>query len=120
MYVPDFSSRRELSLDELARLDEPACIYEDFYVDSDGVHAYIYTVAGWLDGQNVAVDQRGEFVGGCTVAGDVILIHAADRQAADAMAALGLEDTISMWRNNAIKQGSELSIEAAIRERLRH
>lgn len=113
-FTPDFSSRRELSLEELARLDEPAVIFEHFHVDEDGAHAYLYTVAGYLDGRNVAVEPDGSFAGGCTVAGDVIVVHAPDRSAADEMATQGLQDTIDAVRAGDPKR-SPVSIEAALR-----
>lgn len=87
--TPDFSFRRRLVAEDLRRLQEPAVIFEHDGVDSDGSRFYCYTVAGWLDGVNVATIQ-----GGCTVGGEVILIAADNRDDADAMAALGLHDTI--------------------------
>jgi hypothetical protein len=110
--TPDFGSRRALSLNELAQLDDPAVIFEHFHVDTDGAHAYVYTVAGWIDGQNVArVD--GLSAEGCTVGGDVIVIHADDRQQADQIATQGLQDTIDAAR------GGERSAIATHAERLR-
>ncbi len=85
-------------MEELARLDEPACIYEHFHVDSDGVHAYVYTVAGWLNGRNVA-----SALGGCTVGGDVIVVHAKSRAEADAMACEGLQTTIDAIRHHGAR-----------------
>lgn len=119
LMVPDFSDRRVLSLDELAQLDEPAVIFEHFHVDSDGQHAYVYTVAGFLDGVNVAVNQRGEFVGGAVVGGDVIVIHAPDRASADDMAGQGLMDTIDLHRAHLAQQakGRELIVEAGFRRK---
>lgn len=76
------------------RLQEPAVIFEAEHVDNDGARVYIYTVAGWLDGENVASIQ-----GGCTVGGDVILVDAESRVEADAKACLGLEDTINALHN---------------------
>lgn len=89
--APDFSFRRKLLPDELKRLQEPAVIFEHEGFDSDGVKFFAYTVAGWLDGENVATIQ-----GGCTVGGDVILIHADDRETADQIACMGLFDTITL------------------------
>lgn len=87
--APAWHLRRSLTPDELRRLQEPAVIFEHEHVDSDGAVAYAYTVAGWLDGENVATMQ-----GGCTVGGEVILIHAENRQQADDIACRGLTDTI--------------------------
>lgn len=87
--APTFFTRRSISADELRRLDAPALIFEGTHTDADGAVAYLYTVAGWLDGKNIATMQ-----GGCTVGGDVILIHARNRDEADLMAGLGLQDTI--------------------------
>lgn len=87
--VPNFAYRQDLKAEDLRRLQEPACIFEAEHTDSDGVVAYIYTVAGWLDGRNVATLQ-----GGCTVAGETMLIHADSREHADLLAGLGLQDTI--------------------------
>ena len=100
LMVPGFGARRSLSEDELLRLEEPAVIFEHFHVDSDGAHAYVYTVAGYLNGKNVAhLDGIGSAVG-CTIGGDVIVIHEQDRAAADDMASQGLQDTIDLLRND--------------------
>ncbi len=88
--VPAFHLRRKLVADDLRRLQEPAVIYEYDARDSDGARFFAYTVAGWLDGVNVATIQ-----GGCTVGGEVIVIHAETRAEADAIAGMGLEDTIN-------------------------
>lgn len=89
--APDFSWRRRLTVGELRRLDDPVVLFEHYGHDSDGEPFYVYTVAGWLDGANVATSQ-----GGCTVGGDTIIIHADSREVADAMAAQGLGDTIRL------------------------
>lgn len=88
--VPDFTFRRSIELADLKRLVEPAIIFEGVHTDSDGVDAYIYTVAGWLEGQNIATVE-----GGCTVGGQAVLIHADDRASADYLAGLGLQETIA-------------------------
>jgi hypothetical protein len=87
--VPAFHLRRSISAQELRRLQEPAVIFECTRTDSDGVPFYVYTVAGWLDGENIATMQ-----GGATIGGDTILIHADNRAMADAIAGMGLQDTI--------------------------
>ncbi len=109
--APDFTARRSLSLVDLVRLDEPAVIFEHFHVDSDGVHAYVYTVAGWLNGRNVA-DMRG----GATVGGDVIVVHAKSRAEADAMAGEGLQTTIDAIRANGVQSvNAGISTHAEVR-----
>lgn len=70
-------------------MQEPAVIFEHEWRDSDGEQCFAYTVAGWLDGVNVATMQ-----GGCTVGGEVIIVHARSRGEADMIASLGLQDTI--------------------------
>lgn len=70
-------------------MQEPAVIFEHEWRDSDGELCFAYTVAGWLDGANVATMQ-----GGCTVGGEVIIVHARSRGEADMIASLGLQDTI--------------------------
>jgi hypothetical protein len=87
--APAFHLRRSIAAADLKRLQEPAVIFEGERSDSDGEHFFTYTVAGWLDGQNIATIQ-----GGATVGGDVIVIHAPDRDNADLMAGMGLQDTI--------------------------
>lgn len=87
----NFGLRRSITMDTLLRLQEPAVLCEGELYDSDGVKSYVYTVAGWLDGRNIATH-----AGGCTVEGEVIIIHGKDRKEADALAAEGLGDTISM------------------------
>lgn len=85
--VPTFHHRQQLVADDLRRLQEPCVIFEHQGQDSDGVDYWLYTVGGWLDGQPLA--------DGCTVKGEVILIHASSREEADVIAAHGLEDTIN-------------------------
>lgn len=85
--APDFSHRQRLVADDLMRLAEPCVLFEHKGVDSDGFDFYLYTVAGYLDGQRL--------LDGCTVGGEVIVIHAHDREEADFIASRGLEDTIN-------------------------
>lgn len=84
--LPHFGFRRSLVAEDLRRLEEPAVIFEGTHTDGDGVTAYLYTVGGVLDGQRLA--------DGCTVSGEVMLIHADSRADADAIACMGLHDTI--------------------------
>lgn len=84
--APHFGFRRRLVAEDLRRLSDPCVIFEGTHVDSDGATAYLYTVGGYLDGVPLA--------DGCTVAGEVMLIHADSRADADTIAALGLGDTI--------------------------
>ena len=85
--VPTFHHRQQLVADDLRRLQEPCVIFEHHGHDSDGVAYWIYTVGGWLDGAPLS--------DGCTVKGEVILIHASSREEADMIASMGLEDTIN-------------------------
>lgn len=89
--APSFHARQRLVAADLLRLDEPCVIFEHHARDSDGVPFYVYTVGGWLDGAPLA--------DGCTVGGEVIVIHADSREHADAMASLGLQDTIDALRH---------------------
>lgn len=102
--VPAFHTRRSIAADDLKRLQEPAVIFEGERTDSDGAVAFLYTVAGWLDGQNIASMQ-----GGCTVGGEVIVIHARYRSEADMIAGLGLADTI-----DALNREEERHIDALV------
>lgn len=88
--TPNFNLRRRIVAEDLLRLVEPAVIFEYQGLDSDNEHFFVYTVAGWLDGQNIATIH-----GGATIGGDVIVIIADSREQADLMAGLGLEDTIN-------------------------
>lgn len=105
--APDFSFRRQLTTDELCRLDDPCVICEHHDRDSDGVPVFFYTVGGVLDGAPLPE--------GCTVGGDVMAINAEDRQTADAMASQALADTMR-W----IEEEAGQMVEAAVAlERLR-
>lgn len=84
--LPSFAFRRSLVAEDLRRLQEPCVLFEGTHTDSDGATAYLYTVAGMLDGQRLE--------DGCTVAGEVMLVHADSRADADAIASMGLHDTI--------------------------
>lgn len=94
--APNLLTRRSLVAEDLLRLQEPAVIFEWDSRDSDGVPYYVYTVAGWLNGRNVATME-----GGCTVGGQAIIVHADSREHADALAGLGLQDTIEGLRGEA-------------------
>lgn len=83
---PAFHLRQKLVADDLKRLQDPCVLFEHAWRDSDGAKCWAYTVGGWLDGARLA--------DGCTVAGEVILVHARDRREADYLASLGLQDTI--------------------------
>lgn len=88
--APNFLLRRSITAQELQELQEPAVIFEHVGTDSDGDLYFVYTVAGWLHGVNIATEQ-----GGCTVGGQVIIINARNREEADIMAADGLGITIN-------------------------
>lgn len=96
---PAFHLRQKLVADDLRRLQEPCVLFEHAWRDSDGAKCWAYTVAGWLDGHRLA--------DGCTVAGEVIIVHARDRKEADYLAGLGLQDTI-----DALNREEELYVEA--------
>lgn len=97
--APNFLHRRNLVAEDLRRLQEPCVLYEYDALDDDGVRHYVYTVGGYLDGQRLA--------DGCTVGGEVMLIHADSREEADAIAVMGLSDSI-----NALDSEEELYQEA--------
>lgn len=107
--LPNFGLRRKLDPKELMQLQEPACIFEGEHVDSDGFRVFLYTVGGWLNGENVATIQ-----GGATVGGDVMMIEAENRQAADDMACRGLEDTLSALRNESTRELDALAARARL------
>lgn len=107
--APDFSLRRQIHAQDLRKLEEPAVIFEHHGIDSDGASFYVYTVAGWLDGQNIFSDQ-----GGATIGGDVIVIHADTRQDADDMAGLGLQDTINALENEDAAMLDALAAQARL------
>lgn len=115
MSLPNFDRRRELTTDDLVRLDEPKVIYEGQHVDSDGVIAWVFTVGGVLEGRPVETPNHARReVEGCTVAGDTIMVHAVDKNEAFLLAAAGLETTINALRTGGPKQ-SALAIDAAYR-----
>lgn len=86
---PDLSRRPSITADQLRHVSEPCVIFEGGFLDDNGERIWVYSVGGWLDGRPL-----GSMLGGVTVGGDAILLHAADRASADAMASLGLQDTI--------------------------
>lgn len=84
--APNFGFRRSLTAAELQRVDEPCVIFEHHQLDSDLNPFWVYTIGGYLDGKPLT---------GCTVAGDTIVISGVDtREQADAMAFMGLLDTL--------------------------
>lgn len=98
----NFGSRRSISMEDAIRLDDPCVLYEGEKIDEEGQRVFIYTVGGWLDGRNIANQ-----AGGCTVAGDVIVISAKDRREADVLAAEGFGDTLDMIRSEMFAQTLE-------------
>lgn len=86
---PDLGLRRQITAQDLRRLQEPAVIREGSFRDDDGAPFFVFTVVGFLDGENVA-----SMNGGVTVGGDAIVIHADSQDEADAIAGQGLQDTI--------------------------
>lgn len=100
--APNFLLRPSITAEELRRLQEPVALYEFDGKDSDGALYFVYTVAGWLDGVNIATAQ-----GGATVGGQVIVINADSREQADFLAADGLGTTL-----NALDQDEKHTEEA--------
>jgi hypothetical protein len=88
--APTFHHRERILAEDLRKLEDPCVIFEHQGSDSDGARFFVYTVGGVLDGRKL-----GDFQGGVTVAGEVIIIHADRRDDADAMAADGLGQTIA-------------------------
>jgi len=86
---PNYLLRQKLVAEDLRKLQEPCVIFEHEWTDTDGERCFAYTVGGWLNGRPV-----GGIEGGATVGGEVIVIHATNRQEADYIASLGLQDTI--------------------------
>lgn len=101
--LPAFHLRRNIVAEDLRHLQEPAVIFEAEREDSDGARHFIYTVAGFLNGENVFTP----FQGGATVGGEVIVINADTREEADAIASLGLQETI-----DALNREEEAYIDA--------
>jgi hypothetical protein len=85
------SQRSDISVEDLLRLDEPAVLFEMQFDDADGEKTWAYTVAGWLDGRNIATAD-----GGCLIGGQCILVSAKTRPEADEIASAGLADTIRL------------------------
>jgi hypothetical protein len=99
-----FGEHPALELDDLLRLGDPCVVFEGEQVDSDGVVSYVYTVGGFLDGKPVGeADHATKSVKGCTIGGDCIMVQASSREEADAMAADGLDFTITEHRRQLLK-----------------
>ncbi len=103
----NFSYLPDLSIEEFLALEDPCVIFETEHTDSDGVLSYLYTVGGWLNGTaQGGIDHKMHTAHGCTVGGDVIVVQAATRAEADAMAADGLEHTRAKLAEEAtLKEG---------------
>lgn len=102
---PAYHLRARMAAEDLRRLVDPCVIFEHSWIDSDGEKCWAYTVGGLIDGKPV-----GDIQGGSTVGGEVIIVHADDRGQADAIAALGLHDTINALDTEA---GAYIDAEAA-------
>lgn len=88
--LPDFLKFPRIDAADLRRVQEPCVIFQHHWLDSDGAKCWAYTVGGWLEGRPL-----GGLQGGVTIGGDVMIVHADTRGEADAIAAMGLQDTIS-------------------------
>lgn len=92
--APNFGHRRSLKASELMDLQEPCVIFEYEGWDEEHQAYWVYTIGGWLHGEPLPQ--------GCTTAGDVIIISGMESRAdADAVASLGLQDTIEMLHREA-------------------
>lgn len=87
--VPDFTGRPTIAANELRHISDPVVVFEAMWLDADSERCWAYTVGGWLDGKPL-----GDMRGGVCVGGEVIIVHADTRGDADALASLGLQDTI--------------------------
>jgi hypothetical protein len=87
--LPNFMDRPRIVADDLRRVQDPCVVLEADWLDSDGERCYAFTVGGWLDGRPLG-DPRG----GCTIGGDVIVVHARDQAEAKVIASMGLQDTL--------------------------
>lgn len=102
-----FECHPDLTLEQLIDLNDVIVIAEAERKDSDGVPFYIFTVGGTIHGQPVvAVDHINKCVHGCTVEGDVIVVHAKSRAEAEWIATNGVEDTITMLRHEKAQRGT--------------
>lgn len=118
----DLSRHPVIDIEALPLLEYPAVIFEGEQADSDGVTAYIYTVAGMVRGVQVHKNliENGQIrTYGALVGGDCILVHARNRADADAMAIEGLWHTMAMTTESlqalAQKQNEGIIIESDYR-----
>lgn len=88
--APNFLDRPRIDASDLRRVQEPCVVLEHEWLDSDRERCFAFTVGGWLDGRPL-----GDMRGGCTVGGDVVIVHAQSAAEAKFIAALGLQDTIN-------------------------
>jgi hypothetical protein len=86
---PDFSSRPSIPAADLRHVEEPCVVFEAVWADDDGALCYAYTVGGWLNGGPL-----GGIGGGVLIGDEAIIVHAEDRDEADAIASAGLQTTI--------------------------
>ena len=103
---PSFGGRQSIAADDLRQISDPCVIFEADWLDDNGERVYAYTVGGWLNGQPL-----GGLGGGVTVGGEVMLVHGRTRGDADALASMGLQDTIDAL--NA-EQGAYIDAQAAL------
>lgn len=101
---PNLDTRRELTLDELVRMEDPCVILEGEFFDSNNERYFLYTVAGMLDGAEVAPND-GFSILGCTIAGDAIIISGVKSKGeAHELAVHGLDTTIEAYRQELDKK----------------
>lgn len=93
---PDFLKRPRITAEQLRQVQDPCLVFEHHWLDSDGQQCWGYTVGGLLNGKPL-----GGLQGGATVGGEIVIVHAATRQDADAIASLGLQDTLQALEDEA-------------------
>lgn len=87
--LPNFLDRPRIVANDLRRVQDPCVVLEHEWLDTDGERCFAFTVGGWLDGRPL-----GDMRGGCTVGGEVAVVHADSAAEAKVLAAIGLQDTI--------------------------
>jgi hypothetical protein len=107
--IPNFAyeAHPDITLTDLARMENPKPLCEGFAQDTDGDHFFYYTVVGELDGQEVAIaDHVRKQAYGALVGGDLMIIHTRHKGEADAMAEDGLRHTVELLRAEQIARGT--------------
>lgn len=92
-----------IEMTDLLAVENPMPVCEGEFRDADGTPYWLYTVAGFKDGQPIhGMDHQRKCIIGATIGGDVAIVTGKNRKEADWLAGKGLAESIDHMRTLAL------------------